>query len=279
MNLSEGFKKNWEDKFTHLSTANCYLLITVSGGLDSIVLTDLIYKSGFDFTIAHCNFQLRGEESERDESFVNELGKKYNKEVLIKKFDTTVFSVENKIGTQEAARLLRYQWFKELIDSIKLKDNREQETIFRHPSSSIFIATAHHADDNIETILMKFFRGTGIQGLTGIQALNQKDNIIRPLLFAARENIVQYAKENNLNWVEDSSNQLNKYTRNYFRNELIPGLKKVFPNVEENILQNIERFNEVNQLYHQSIQTLKKKYSCFIITKIKSGKNNYLGDH
>ena len=93
MNLSEGFKKNWEDKFTHLSTANCYLLITVSGGLDSIVLTDLIYKSGFDFTIAHCNFQLRGEESERDESFVNELGKKYNKEVLIKKFDTTVFSV------------------------------------------------------------------------------------------------------------------------------------------------------------------------------------------
>ena len=154
---------------------------------------------------------------------------------------------------------MRYQWFKELIDSIKLKDNREQETIFRHPSSSIFIATAHHADDNIETILMKFFRGTGIQGLTGIQALNQKDNIIRPLLFAARENIVQYAKENNLNWVEDSSNQLNKYTRNYFRNELIPGLKKVFPNVEENILQNIERFNEVNQLYHQSIQTLKKK--------------------
>jgi tRNA(Ile)-lysidine synthase len=259
MNLSEGFKKNWEDKFTHLSTANCYLLIAVSGGLDSIVLTDLIYKSGFDFIIAHCNFQMRGEESERDESFVKELGKKYNKEVLIKKFDTTVFSVENKIGTQEAARLLRYQWFKELIDSIKLKDNSEQETIFRHPPSSIFIATAHHADDNIETILMKFFRGTGIQGLTGIQALNQKDNIIRPLLFAGRENIVQYAKENNLTWVEDSSNQLNKYTRNYFRNELIPGLKKVFPNVEENILQNIERFNEVNQLYHQSIKTLKKK--------------------
>ncbi len=259
MNLSERFKQNWEDQFRHLSSANCYLFVAVSGGLDSIVLTDLIFKSGFDFTIVHCNFQLRGAESERDETFVKALGKKYNKEVLVKKFDTQKFSKEKKIGTQEAARELRYEWFKELIDSIKMTDDRAQETVISHSSSAIFLTTAHHADDNIETVLMKFFRGTGIQGLTGIQALNKKDKIIRPLLFATKEDILTYAKENHLSWVEDSSNESNKYTRNYFRNELIPGLQKVFPDVEENILENIERFNEVNELYQQSIQWYKKK--------------------
>lgn len=248
MNLSERFKKNWEDKCCHLSPANCHLLIAVSGGLDSVVLTDLIFKSGFDFTIAHCNFQLRGEESERDEVFVKELGKKYNKEVLVKKFDTHKCSEERKIGIQEAARELRYEWFSEVrVDSrLSTRDYR-------------LITTAHHADDNIETVLMKFFRGTGIQGLTGIQPFNQADKIIRPLLFATKEDILNYAKENNLSWVEDSSNESNKYTRNYFRNELIPALQKVFPNAEENITQNIERLTEVNELYQQSIQLYKKK--------------------
>ena len=243
--LFEEFHKNWKAQFNNLSTTNCKLLLAVSGGLDSAVLTNLIAKAGFDFTIAHCNFQLRGAESERDEAFVKSLGEKYNKEVEVKKFETEAYAKANKLSIQEAARNLRYTWFQEVL------------TTNPKPQTTNLLATAHHANDNIETLLINFFRGTGISGLHGI--LSKQNNILRPLLFAKREEIETYAKENNLSWVEDSSNASDKYTRNLFRLKIIPAVKEVYANVEDNLLHNIERFKETEILYQQAIALHKKK--------------------
>lgn len=217
------------------------LLLAVSGGVDSVVLCELCKQAGYDFMIAHCNFQLRGEESERDEAFVKQLGTKYEVEVLIKKFDTEKYAAENKLSIQVAARELRYAWFQQLAVARSVQ----------------FILTAHHANDNIETLLMNFFKGTGINGLHGI--LPKQANLIRPLLFAKKEEIAGFAFAANLKFVEDSSNASDKYTRNYFRNQLIPDLQKVFPQVEENLLNNIERFREIELLYRQSVQLYTRK--------------------
>ena len=232
------------------------LLLAVSGGADSVVLCELCKQAGYDFIIAHCNFQLRGEESERDENFVKELGKKYIVEVLVKKFDTEKYAQENKLSIQVAARELRYEWFNELL--IKIKDDFITEV----PNSPFrglagVLLTAHHANDNIETLLMNFFKGTGINGLHGI--LQKQSNIIRPLLFAKKEELVEFAKENKLSFVEDSSNASDKYTRNYFRNQLIPNLQKVFPQLEDSLLNSIDRFREIEILYQQSVNLHKKK--------------------
>jgi len=216
------------------------LLLAVSGGVDSVVMCELCKQAGFDFAIAHCNFQLRGEESKRDEQYVRYLAKKYNVEIFVKKFETEKWAEEEKLSIQVAARELRYEWFNSLIGTdIK------------------YILTAHHANDNIETLLMNFFKGTGINGLQGI--LPKQANVIRPLLFAKKEELLEFAKENELDFVEDSSNASDKYTRNYFRNKLIPSIQKVFPQAEENLLHNIQRFNEIGILYQQSIELHKKK--------------------
>ena len=244
MNLQERFQQYWKEHFSQLSSANCHLVLAVSGGVDSVVLNDLIFNAGFQFSIAHCNFQLRGEESERDEGFVRSLGEKFGVEVFVKRFDTLQFAEQNKIGIQEAARYLRYNWFTELLNS-KLK------------TQNCKLLTAHHADDNIETVLFNIFRGTGMNGLHGI--LPQQGNIIRPLLFAKREEILAYAKECELSWVEDSSNESTKYTRNYIRHEVLPMLKQIFPSVTENISSSIERWREAEELYSQALISHKKK--------------------
>ncbi len=240
------------------------LLLAVSGGVDSIVLWELCKQAGYDFTIAHCNFQLRGEESERDEKFVTGLGKKYAVEVLVKKFDTQKYAAENKLSIQVAARELRYKWFNELTGNKQRAIGNKQLAKGNNPESpdcplpiANFLLTAHHANDNIETLLMNFFKGTGIYGLHGI--LPKHGNIIRPLLFAKKEELVAFAAENKLAFVEDSSNVSDKYTRNYFRNELIPGLQKVFPQAADNLINNIERFREIEILYRQSVDLNKKK--------------------
>lgn len=221
------------------------LLLAVSGGVDSVVLCELCRQAGYDFIIAHCNFQLRGEESERDEQFVKKLGKKYSAEVLVKKFDTEKYATENKISIQEAARELRYNWFKELLTPDS-----------RLPTPD-FLLTAHHADDNNETLLMNFFRGTGLHGLTGMPV--SADHIRRPLLSFSKDELIAFTKENNLEFVEDSSNQSSKYTRNFFRNEIIPAISKVYPQVKENLQDNISRFKEIEKLYRFSVGELKKK--------------------
>ncbi|QEC66939.1 tRNA lysidine(34) synthetase TilS [Panacibacter ginsenosidivorans] len=255
--LLQQFQQRLKDHF-QLQQQRHKFLLAVSGGIDSIVLTDLIYKSGFDFTIAHCNFQLRGEESERDEAFVRSLEAKYNKAVLVEKFDTKNYAAQNKLAIQEAARNLRYQWFEEIV-------NRESSIVnnsrnFTHDSRfTTHLATAHNANDNIETMLMHFFRGTGIHGLTGIPETDVARKIIRPLLFTKREDILAYAKENDLQWVEDSSNASDKYTRNFFRLQLLPAIKEIFPKAEANLLTNLERFKEADQLYKQAVDLHKKK--------------------
>jgi len=240
MNLLHRFEKYMGQQ--DLSLQKDQLLLAVSGGIDSVVLCELCKKAGLNFTIAHCNFRLRGGESERDEQFVQSLGEKYGVEVLVKKFDTAVYAGENKISIQEAARDLRYQWFADL----------------RKEKGFAYTLLAHHADDNIETLLMNFFRGTGLQGLTGIPEGNRKTGLLRPLLNFRRSEIDAFAKEHKLKWVEDSSNHSTKYTRNFFRHQLIPAIKKIYPQAEENLLNNIERFNKTNVLYQLAVEKLKK---------------------
>ena len=240
-------------------------VLAVSGGVDSVVLADLCHHAGFQFVIAHCNFQLRGDESIRDENFVRSLGERYNKEVLVKHFDTKAYAEANKSSIQVAARELRYGWFEEVISDelLVMSDKHKQQSLVSKDlqlttyNLQLFLATAHHADDNIETLLLNFFRGTGISGLHGI--LPKQGNIIRPLLFAKREEIVAYAKENNLSWVEDSSNASDKYSRNFVRHQVVPLMKTIYPQVDDNLLANIERFKEIELIYSASIQQTKSK--------------------
>ena len=223
------------------------LLIAVSGGVDSVVLCELCHRANYSFKIAHCNFQLRGEESERDEKLVRELAASYNVEFFSKRFDTQKIADERKTGIQETARELRYFWFLELWGQ-EFEQNKQR----------YYILTAHHANDNIETLLMNFFKGTGINGLKGIRPKEQ-NHLIRPLLFATKEALREFAVQNNLKYAEDSSNESDKYTRNYFRNQLIPSIQKVFPNAEENLIHNLERFKDIQVLYKQAIAAHIKK--------------------
>ncbi|GGH58108.1 tRNA(Ile)-lysidine synthase [Filimonas zeae] len=237
------FQQYWKKHFNHLPAGNTHVILAVSGGIDSVVLAHLLHTTGITFSLAHGNFGLRGEESERDEAFVRNMGVQYGVEVHVQRFATAQWTQQQKVSIQEAARILRYTWFEQIWS--------------RLPHAPRAVATAHHANDSMETLLMNFFRGTGISGLHGIQPV--QGHIIRPLLFATRQEISSYAVQHQLQWVEDSSNASDKYTRNYFRLQLIPGLQQVFPEVEENLLQNIERFTEVEMLYRQAVsQQLEK---------------------
>ncbi|MDQ6904418.1 MAG: tRNA lysidine(34) synthetase TilS [Bacteroidota bacterium] len=253
----------------YIATENLFqkkdrLIVAVSGGVDSIVLCKLCHQANFSFEIAHCNFQLRGAESKRDEAFVSALGEKYNIKVFIKKFGTKSYAEEHKVTTQVAARELRYKWFDELMALEKaqsLSPNESEKKSNKNSSdaqklNSTFLLTAHHANDSIETLLMNFFKGTGIKGLHGI--LPKQGKIVRPLLFAKKEELISFANENNLLFVEDSSNASDKYTRNYFRNQIISSLQTLYPRVDENLLGNIERFKDIETLYGQAIQLHKK---------------------
>ncbi len=243
MNLQERFIQHLK-RFPFIQL-NQKQLLAVSGGVDSVVLCDLMFTAGYDFVIAHCNFHLRGEESERDEQFVRSLADNYGKQVLVKDFETEKYASDTKVSIQMAARELRYDWFRSIVG-----DERPDPPVQ-------YVLTAHHANDNIETILMNFFKGTGISGLHGIRPVQGK--VFRPLLFAKKDQLLDYAWQNNLTFVEDSSNLSDKYTRNFFRHKLFPLLKEVYPNVEDNLVKNIERLAEVEELYKQSIDQHKKK--------------------
>lgn len=244
----------------HLFQPKDQLLLAVSGGVDSVVLMDLCHKAGYGFSIAHCNFQLRGKESDADETFVRSLAEKYNVEVLVKKFDTEEYAAANKLSIQEAARALRYTWFEEIVNGQWSMVNGEKQvkgSHTHHSSLIIHLLTAHHADDNNETLLMNFFRGTGLHGLTGIPVGN--GHVKRPMLSFTKQELLDYATEHGLQFREDSSNQSLKYTRNFFRNEIIPAIEKVYPQVKTNLTDNINRFLEIEQLYKLSTQTIIKK--------------------
>lgn len=229
-----------------LFSPNDTLLLAVSGGIDSVVLCELCKQAGYKFIIAHCNFKLRGAESERDAAFVKQLAQTYNVPLQIKEFDTQAYADERKLSIQEAARELRYNWFAELL-----------AVPTSHSPLATCLLTAHHLDDNIETMLMHFFRGTGIHGLRGM--LPKQAHIVRPLLFARRQEIKQFATENNLTWVEDSSNASDKYSRNYFRHQLVPLIQKIYPEAENNLANNLRRFADMEELYEQAVVQHKKK--------------------
>jgi tRNA(Ile)-lysidine synthase len=241
MSLPERFLQFIQEK--NLFQPKQKLLLAVSGGVDSAVMANLCFLSGFPFAMAHCNFGLRGAESDRDEHFVRKLAPRYEVEIFVKQFDTAAFAKENSLSVQEAARMLRYNWFDELL-------NKEELVLSR-------LLTAHHADDNVETLLMHLLRGTGIKGLTGIPVRN--DKIVRPLLFARRTELEEYARENKLEFVEDSSNQLDKYDRNFLRNQALPLLRTHYPDADRNLIASIERFGEAEAIYREAIELKKKK--------------------
>ena len=225
-----------------LFVSSDHLLLAVSGGVDSVVLCELCSRCGFEFTIAHANFSLRGAESDGDQQFVERLAAKYQKKFLTRRFDTEAYARKNKCSIQVAARTLRYDWFEELTN---LKDGPR------------YIVTAHQLDDNVETVLMNFFKGTGIAGLHGIRAIQGK--LLRPLLFARKEDLIKYAEKHSLLWVEDSSNQSDHYDRNFLRQHIIPEIRQIYPEVITNISSSMDRFSEVELLYQESISRQKKK--------------------
>jgi tRNA(Ile)-lysidine synthase len=188
------------------------LLLAVSGGLDSMVLVHLFQQLNYEIVMMHCNFQLRGLESFEDQQFIQEYSNTNAIPFVFTQFDTEAFAADFKVSTQVAARELRYSWFYEQL-AIQKGD---------------FILTAHHADDNLETFLINLSRGTGLEGLTGIPAQNEK--VIRPLLSFSRQEIEEYASINKLKWREDSSNASDKYLRNKIRHHLVPLLKELNPN-------------------------------------------------
>ena len=233
-------------KKENLFTKKDHLLIAVSGGPDSAVLCALCAAAGVSFSLAHCNFKLREAESDRDELFVKKLSEQLGVKLFVKTFDTVSQAKLNKTSIEETARNLRYDWFKQLLLESKTSDN---------PFS--FLLTAHHADDNVETVMMNFFRGTGIKGLRGI--LPKQQQIVRPLLFATRKDIEEYAIVNEVEYITDSSNASNDYTRNLFRNEILPSIEKIYPQALNNVFRNIERFAAVEYLYEESIEHIKQK--------------------
>jgi len=222
-----------------LFTKNHKILIAVSGGIDSVALCHLFHEASYTFGIAHCNFQLRGKESEEDEKFVKQLAKRFHVPFYIEKFKTKEYSKEKKISVQMAARDLRYAWF----EGVRKKFGYD------------YIAVAHHQDDEIETFFINLIRGTGIAGLHGIKAKSGK--IIRPLMFAKRKEIEEYIQVKKVKYREDSSNSSLKYMRNKIRHKLIPLLKEMNPEIEETITSEIQRVRKIEQLFLQSVKAKK----------------------
>ncbi len=238
------------------------LLIAISGGIDSVVLTHLLYQSKFDVSLAHCNFKLRGKESDLDEAFVKKLTKKLDLKLYTISFNTDDYASKNKLSIQMAARELRYNWFSEILEGNNLD----------------YVLTAHQKDDALETFLINFTRGTGLEGLTGIPVLNGQ--IVRPLLTFTRDEIHTFATENNIEWREDKSNTSTKYFRNKIRHQIIPVLKELNPSLMQSFDKTLENLQGSQQIVNDTIADFKKKvavleseYQKFNIEEIKKTSN------
>lgn len=216
-------------------------LIAVSGGVDSVVLCDLFYRSGYRFGIAHCNFQLRGAAADEDEEFCRAIAQKYKVPFFSIKFETAVFADKEKLSIQEAARKLRYDWFIAI---------QQKEKYY-------YLATAHHANDNAETILYNIIKGTGIKGLRGI--LPKKDTLIRPLLFAEKNQLIQYQQACGLDFREDSSNKEDKYSRNKIRLHIIPEIEKINPAFVHTVTAAATNFLQLEQIESAVVKKQEKK--------------------
>ena len=216
------------------------LILGISGGADSVCLMYVFLELGYSFELAHCNFNLRGEESDADEDFVQELAKEHKLKVHIKQFDTLAYAAQNKISTQMAARDLRYAWFEKL----------------RIKSSAKYLAIAHHANDDVETFFINLVRGSGLKGFLGIKEKNNA--IVRPLLSVSRLEIEQYLKERGLVFRKDSSNASVKYLRNKIRHELIPLLAQMNPSIQQTVKDEMRILDGVAQIYASKVEEVRK---------------------
>ena len=220
-------------------------LLAVSGGIDSMVLFDLFIKNNINFSVASCNFQLRGEDSDNDLKFVENICIKNSINLYSTVLDVDKFSTMRKISTQIAARELRYDFFKKILEKYKYS----------------FIVTAHHLDDNIETIIFNFIKSTGYKGLVGIPF--NKNKILRPLINISKEEIEDYAVSNNISWRLDKSNNSNKYSRNKIRNEVIPLLKEINPSLGKSLTESLKRIQKLSHDIKTRIDLFIQKFVDF----------------
>ena len=215
----------------HLIAEGDRLILALSGGIDSMVLADLLLKAKVEFVAAHCNFHLRGEESDGDEKFVREYAEQNGIQCFVKHFETEKYAAEQGVSIEMAARDLRYAWFEELRQQLGYDK----------------IAVAHHADDQAETFFINLLRGAGLRGLKGMQP--QNGAIIRPLLWTSREQIHQYAIENSITWREDHTNAETIYLRNKIRNQFLPVFDELHPEARQGLYKSLEHLSAENELY------------------------------
>ncbi|MFK2820898.1 tRNA lysidine(34) synthetase TilS [Flavobacteriaceae sp. LMIT009] len=233
------FKIHIRENFPFLLESR--LIVAISGGIDSVVLAYLCKDVSLDIALAHCNFNLRGKESDEDQRFVEALGLKLGIETFVQEFDTKNYAKEHKLSTQMAARDLRYNWFDDLCERLNFD----------------YILTAHHADDNLETFLINLSRGSGLDGLTGIPEI--KGNIVRPLLQFARQDIEDFTQEFKIRWREDKSNASTKYLRNKLRHEVIPILKGINPQMLKNFTETLDHLKGAKQIVEDRIDEVSDK--------------------
>jgi tRNA(Ile)-lysidine synthase len=247
----------------HLFKPDDKILLAVSGGIDSMVMTHLFLQTGCQVAIMHCNFTLRSVESDKDEAFVRKYAEMHSLQFFSNTFKTKEYAKNNSISVQMAARDLRYNWF----EAVRQKNNFD------------YIAVAHNLNDNIETLLINLTRGTGLAGLSGMRIIN--NHIIRPLLFATREDIVNYSNAHQIKFREDKSNADTKYIRNKIRHQIIPVLKEINPSIELTLNETAERFIGINEIVTGYISKIREKISeqkdeviSYNISQLKRYQNN-----
>jgi tRNA(Ile)-lysidine synthase len=238
--------KNFQERFRQfiseqrLFQSEDKIIIGVSGGIDSVALVHLFSMHSYNFAIAHCNFGLRGDDSDGDENFVKNLAENYKVPFYSIRFETSTFAKQHKISIQMSARKLRFDWFEEIRKSEGYK----------------YVALAHHGDDEVETFFINMIRGTGIAGLSGLKP--KHNNLLHPLLFASRKEIENFISENNLQFREDKSNLSKKYLRNKLRLDLIPQFEQLNPSFKETIKAEIKRLKDVNTIFQEAVKEKRK---------------------
>ena len=263
--MLQKFKQHLHQNFPFLEDSK--LLIAISGGIDSVVLAHLCSQLNLNFSLCHCNFNLRGQESDDDEAFVTSLAKSLKTLVYTTSFETEKYATKNKVSIQVAARDLRYTWFYKLLAANQYD----------------YVLTAHNTNDNLETFIINLTRGSGLEGFTGIPPVNQKS--VRPLLAFSRDDITLFAIKNGIVWREDRSNASIKYVRNKVRHKIIPILKELNPHVLESFQNTIEYLNESQSIINDAVKNITAKVvsyendvlkiSCKEIAKL-SNKKAYL---
>ena len=227
-----------------LQSEHPLIFVGLSGGSDSVALIHILKAIGYNNVIAtHCNFQLRGEESERDQSFCESLCKQLRVKLYKRRFTTIDYMERKHLSLEMACRELRYNWWAELVGTF----------VSDTPADNRFIAVGHHIDDSIETLLMNLMRGTGINGLTGIVPFNRASKVVRPLLCLSRQDIIEYVEDNGLEYVTDSTNRVNDCQRNSIRNRLLPLMEEINANARRGIVNTMTHLQEIRNIAYQHI--------------------------